>query len=792
MQNNDPGQTQYKILQATPSGYLVDFGDGNPVLVPEHVMVDKNEANPTPGLYEQQQQFGGSHQANPAQTAAQAAETAQWHQAYPGSGPQVGLVPKGPTPSVAGIPDNGRGDAPGGEVTSFTAEDKQILDSLPADAKVNLGGEALAYWQSIHPEQKQSPLNALFSVPGQLANLLPQGGQPASQSSSAGYNASWAGNTSDKPPPTAPDLSGYENDIAAAGKLRQQYGEQQAGFAEKQGDLAVQAEEAMRPFREATVKSVEDEQKVLAALDETVNEYVQSERDRIMQRVAAVPRVDPGKIWSSQPAWQNALGLLSAVTGGMLAVTTGSGKNMGLEAIERAIDRDVQAQQANIENEWKRVAHDKDSLAQYQQWKATQREHALEEGIMRREALAFAMETEKGKYSSLSKQAELDGLAAGARAINADKLEELDTARINRAIAEKNTAHAQWATEVGLSHEAISIGAKAAADAAKSGPKPAVRISFDQRTGKPIYVPGDIYESRGKTSVDQAATQYKIAGNFLRKAQQLKDFMDTFGPGINTTLKGFGSAQRDQANAMIYGLAYELAGVDDKGVKSRSDIEAAMQQMGNPETYLRRGGSPVLENLIRMKRDDKQALIRDFGFSDDAAVGTPGRPMTFSDAQTDIRKPAKPVVTSPETAKSDIKHAAVGALTEQDPEQLTANMLALLNISNNDDPSGELNNYVDNALNSRELSPDGVLLPGRGGLGSYAQGAENVRRATEAGIKRAESAGQYDIADRLRTVGHALELRLMNREKELAGEKVYVKPGTNTVQGRGWGPQVSQ
>lgn len=765
---NDPGQTQYKILQATPSGYLVDFGDGEARLVPEKFLVDQKEANPTPGMYEQHAQFGGSPSAAKMAEAAQYTTTMQQELAANGGGAQ----PSGPTP----MPAQAGGPPPQGSLPTdaewMAANPNAVYD---ADPNGN-GGQP--------PGQLPGPWNMFGGSPGAPAQA------PAPSSPGAGYNLSgsdsfgWKGVTDTSPYPTMPNMEEYTARIHGAAQGRTDAIGQQNAALTRQGELAVEKQQALAPLQAQVPEDVRQQQERTAAFDATVQEYVQGHNDRIMQRMAAVPQENPSRIWSSMPAWQSALGLLSAVTGGMLAVTTGSGKNMGLEAIERAIERDVAAQRTNIDNEWKRIATDERSLEAYRLWKSRDRQNMLEEGILRREAINFQITSEAAKYDSLSKKAEAEGLVAANTERNMKDLGEIYKADYERAFAVGKETFDQDAKKKELSIQAFNAETARGKSlgGAGAGPQPAVRVSFDQRTNKPIYIPADIYETRGKASVDAAANQYKGAGNFLRKAQQLKDYMDSLGAGFNTTLKGFGDEQRDQANAMIYGLAYELAGVDDRGVKSKSDIEAAMQQMGNPETYMRRGGSPVIDNLIRMKRDDKQALIKDYGFSDDPNVGLPGVPMTFSDAQTDIRKPTKPVVTSPETAKVDVSNAAVGALTEPDPEQRAANMLAILNVTHNDDPSGELKHRVDNSLNRTRLV-DGALAPvkGEAKLGGYPVGIANVRQATKDGVERAKAAGRHDVAERLQTIGHALEIYLINREKELSGQQtapVYEDSGT--------------
>ncbi len=743
----DAGQTQYKILQAAPGGYLVDFGDGTPVLVPESSLVDQGEVNPTPGMYEQQAQFGGSRQRLAPQAALDeaAAYTEQLHQQYPGSA--GGAPAQGPTPTVANAPVG----AP----------------RPPMNIPMPFGQ---TYSFDFDPNNNSGqPAPDSTGVPDSYSAGMRQG-----ESQSYGHT----GVTDHSPYPVMPDLSSYEQKlgedrqgvVGAYDSANDALGTQQQLLRDQAADPRIQELQAAIP---ADVKA---QQARMAAIDEVANEYVKNKNDEIMHRMAAVPQEDPSRIWSDMPAWQSALGLLSAVTGGMLAVTTGSGKNMGLEAIERAIQRDVEAQRTNIDNEWKKIAHDENSLESYRKWKANEKQDMLAEGIIRREALNYQLETEKGKYSSLSKIAELDGLKAGNTAKQMEAVQEYDKLSYDHAFAQGKELFDQDAKKKELSIQSTNaatslMNARTAAHNAgvDTAASPTVQIGYDQRTKKPIFMDAKLYDVH-KTSVKDILGEYRKAGDFLRQAQQLKTIYEALGPGVNSNLKNFGSELRDQANSLKTQLAYELAGINDKGQKSKQDIASWEKALGDAEQYHRRGGVPQLELLISNSRDKKQGLNTTYGLSDAPTGANSADPSSFLSAQTDIKKPTTPVVHDAKTAKVDIKNAAVGALTEEDPEQLAANMLALLNVSDNDDPSGELANYVDNALNGRQyVSGKGLAPKEPGTLGSYSQGAANVRQATADGVKRAEALGQFDVADRLKIVGKALEQRLLWREKQLSG-----------------------
>ncbi len=206
------------------------------------------------------------------------------------------------------------------------------------------------------------------------------------------------------------------------------------GTFDEQGNL-------VKPGMAQEVKGQrEDDLEEMQHHDQIVNDYVAKEQNRISQNIAAIPQEDPGKIWHDNAWWQNAAGLMSAYYGGMLAVSTGSGKNLGLEALEHAIDRSIESQRANIESEFKRVAHDKDTLQQYQAWKGQQRAWKTEQQIYRLETLKLDRLAQAETFSSAAKQAELRGQAAALEAMQGEKAAELTKLKGDFASAETRSA----------------------------------------------------------------------------------------------------------------------------------------------------------------------------------------------------------------------------------------------------------------------------------------------------------------------------------------------------------------
>lgn len=372
-----------KVLQATPSGYLVDFGDGGePRLMPESVAVEAGLVAPTPGLYapDPAQLPGAAAYADaPAPIETQA-------QPQPAMAPQAPVgAPPAPAP-VAPVGSHSGGYSTSTSTPGYISRER-AFGAAP-------------------PSLDLTPQRELI---GQQAGVINEG-IGAQQRALELKNAA----------ETRADETVHGRFDPTTGELLQAGGAQMA-VEQRNQDADERAE-----------------------FDATTQEYVTKRTAEINERIARVPQEDPTKIWGDNNAFQNAAGLLSAALGGMLAVSTGSGRNMGLEAIERAIDRNINAQRTNIDSEWKKVAHDESTLQQYQQWKSRERQHMLEESAVRLETLALDVEAKASTFKSQARQAEYLGQAASLRMLGAEKIQKLIELEAEFASAEANSALGRW------------------------------------------------------------------------------------------------------------------------------------------------------------------------------------------------------------------------------------------------------------------------------------------------------------------------------------------------------------
>ncbi len=74
-------------------------------------------------------------------------------------------------------------------------------------------------------------------------------------------------------------------------------------------------------------------------------------------------KVDPDRWWGSRNTGQKIAGILAAVLGGLVSGRTG-GPNQGLQMIQQAIDRDIDAQKADLQNGWRGLEMRKGAVAE--------------------------------------------------------------------------------------------------------------------------------------------------------------------------------------------------------------------------------------------------------------------------------------------------------------------------------------------------------------------------------------------------------------------------------------------
>jgi hypothetical protein len=143
------------------------------------------------------------------------------------------------------------------------------------------------------------------------------------------------------PNPRADEAEDVHNQLAAA---YQKGGEEESQSLANEGlGLAMQAD-ITKTQSEKEYQQAEElrhhKEKMMASME-------QANADAI---ALSQKKVDPGNLWANMDTGQRVVALLGLMMGGFSAGVTG-GKNEAMEALQRAIDRDIDAQKTNLENE---------------------------------------------------------------------------------------------------------------------------------------------------------------------------------------------------------------------------------------------------------------------------------------------------------------------------------------------------------------------------------------------------------------------------------------------------------
>ena len=175
-----------------------------------------------------------------------------------------------------------------------------------------------------------------FASPGVLPGAAPQQGlaAPAEQAQSAPRVAGMAA-----PRPA-------QARIGAPGRL-DEYGQAQAteekALAEKAGIEQQRFEDTARLQQQG----VADQQNLIAQHEQKWQEN--NKRITDLQNAVLSQKIDPSALWESKSGGQKAMAIVGMILGGIGSGITGR-ENPAMQALQQAIDRDVRAQEANIQN----------------------------------------------------------------------------------------------------------------------------------------------------------------------------------------------------------------------------------------------------------------------------------------------------------------------------------------------------------------------------------------------------------------------------------------------------------
>ncbi len=551
-----PGLGIKNVAQGTPAGYLVEMHDGSQRLFPESVLVSAGYVPPTAGAQSMVPQL-------------------------PGPGSMDDIAPPPGVPAPGGVP----------------------LTPTPA--------------QKFGPaEQVARPVPAPVSTSGSVR---------------VGVSGDQLVKRNDVVLDTTPYDSGEIDGWLAEsrdrlGSLRDDQGGLLAGRAdaERQATEAVQGRPKVGPdgqpvldatgqpvleggLVQAEAKRTEEDLAKTEAFDAATESHVARRQEEILQAIAEVPRKDPTKYWKDAGAFGAAVGLTAGIAGGILAVTTGSGRNRGLEAIEQAIQNDLNAQETNIENEWKKIAHDKDSLEAYTEFRGRTRQRTIEGQMLRRETLRQGFLAKAATFQSKAKQLEYAQYAADLGIQQEKDLQELLHREREWGLAVSQDAFNRDKVAEGMRLEKIRTSAEAAYHRAQTAKlnaegKPEVAGGlipvFTLPNGKQLFLDPRMTQGRTKEQIGSLANKLgediakdAVALDAMQKHRQLVANLGRKYAGPGSARLRWSDEDRkvvgDSLEQVAASIAYSLSGAQ----YAESFREAVKKWVGDAPGWT--GQSPV-------------------------------------------------------------------------------------------------------------------------------------------------------------------------------------------------------
>lgn len=270
-----------------------------------------------------------------------------------------GLEPLAPPEGrLAQVDHSGMGGAPGFESGGNVPESR--TDAGGGGWDPSMGGApgfvsnpnaGTGTQSSVANEQEDTPMTATNPETGKVGEVKPKG--PKTEEYKPGAGAQ-------EPPPRPRYATTKARDVKAAwrvdkGPQLNEENEFNRDFAE--GETRRNMQQRADREEERALRNVEEyEKRVLAPqarqvstdelkLDRMRQEYARRQKEIDTER-AAVDKleVDPNRLFNEKGAWASVLAGISILAGGALQGLQGRGSNPGLDAVNAAIDRDVQLQ----------------------------------------------------------------------------------------------------------------------------------------------------------------------------------------------------------------------------------------------------------------------------------------------------------------------------------------------------------------------------------------------------------------------------------------------------------------
>jgi hypothetical protein len=500
---------------------------------------------------------------------------------------------------------------PGGEgIVSYPEGPQQGSPNDNSFDQIPPGGEGILSIDPPRPGDSDFGVDAVSGAPAEPPTVAPQ--QTLDAVAQQRDRRELAGDLA-----LRTDLVGVEVPIAKAERSATEHAQ---NAVRREADLAGKAGGFEQTAATDTLKVLSDQETADA---EAIEDYQRLRTDTTAELAALdkdleQTRVDPGRWWSTRSAWQKVAVVISAALGGMLGVSNKTGRNTGLELINRMVEQDIAAQRANV------------GIKERSRSRKVSELGLLREGLTDRISQDNLLRANKLQQIEVQLQKSVAGMKSGVAQQRAEAL--------LGQIQEQKAAYYEAAFKRTLARKTLELSALKAAASMKvggGGKKPAEAGTV---TGL-LYPPEGSHftntQGETPTRIGSEGERGFVAGGLdisalsppeqrelraqMTAGKQLLDAYATMSwLGANRNLINDADKQTQAAlMANVQMMMQEAI----KGIPSDKDMEIAKQSIGgidNPQKFFRLLDSGetlrVLQNAGNIRRRQVDNTLRGLGY----------------------------------------------------------------------------------------------------------------------------------------------------------------------------------
>ncbi len=372
--------------------------------------------------------------------------------------------------------------------------------------------------------------------------------------------------------------------------------------SEAEIDTRLNMQERADREEERALRNVEEyEKRVLAPqarqisadelkLDRMRQEYAKRQKEIDTER-AAIDKleVDPNRIFAEKGAWASVLAGISILAGGALQGLQGRGNNPGLDAVNAAIDRDVQLQK---EKYARRREGLREKETAYERLMNTYGNPEMAEAELRNRQASLAEAW--AKRHAMQSGAE-DVQANLQQAFNDRDLARVEERRqLDQAFGDRISE--QWQHVPG---QTVQVG----------GPRPIKSEERERMVRLPDGSWGFVRDKADKKAVQEQLTS---GSNVVAGLAKLDRVMN------DSTITG--DAKNAEAQSIAAGLALDIKNAEQAGALDAGTQEIVGKMISNPSEFFTPNAGARIKAASERQRSKMNSIMRDYTHRDPGAT----------------------------------------------------------------------------------------------------------------------------------------------------------------------------